>query len=470
MIDPKQRWEILLNPVRFRDKKRPSIFDRRNDFENDYSRLISSSPIRRLQDKTQVFPLEKSDFIRTRLTHSLEVSSIARSIGKSIEKILEGKDLLINDSGISSLLANAGLIHDLGNPPYGHFGETAIQNYFTNLFESQGKYPSLKKWTKQMKMDFKKYDGNVQTLRILTRLQYLGKEHGFNLSFPTLASIIKYPRRSDVGNKDTKNISDKKFGFFLTEGNLFEEINSILELKGERHPVTFLLEAADDIAYSGADIEDGVKLGILKYDIIVKEFDSKRGKLNSKQRKAVSEFKKEYKRLQGIEGTDALDIAVQNFRIISQGIMIDSILNEFIDNHTSILNGTYKKELLKGSSSGDFKECFKNLSYVVYKNKTIVEKELSGYVVIQGLLDEYIQAALKGKFHKNEKGKCGRLYNLVSSSYRFIYEQELKKNIGKPKSKRIDPLYLQFQLITDFIGGMTDTYALELYQRISGIR
>ncbi len=469
-MDSKKRWNELLYPLRFRDKKPPSGSDKRNDFENDYSRLISSSPIRRLQDKTQVFPLEKSDFIRTRLTHSLEVSSIARSIGKSIEKILEDKKLINENSGISSLLANAGLIHDLGNPPYGHFGETAIQNYFTHLFDKNKQNPKFKKWTTQMKMDFLKFDGNVQTFRILTKLQFLGKEYGFNLSFPSLASIIKYPRKSNLGNKETRNIGDKKFGYFITEENLYNKINETLGLKGERHPVTFLLEAADDIAYSGADIEDGVKLGILNYDLIVKEFDSKKKILNEAQAKAVRNFKKEYKKLSSMKGTDALDIAVQNFRISSQGIMIDSIIVEFVKNHEKILDAKYNKDLIKSSDSNEFKECFKNLSYVVYKNKSIVEKELSGYMVIQGLLDEYINSALSGKFNNKDKGKSIRLYNLVSSSYRYIYEQELEKNNKLPANKKIDPLYLQFQLITDFIGGMTDTYALELYQRISGIR
>lgn len=461
-MDSTKRWAELLNTKRFRQKTDVSSSDKRDDFESDYGRLISSSPIRRLQDKTQVFPLEKSDFIRTRLTHSLEVSSIARSIGKSIEKSLTDEGKLNPNSGISNLLACSGLIHDLGNPPYGHFGETAIQNYFKNVFD--GNDTRFENWSPQMKKDFQEFDGNVQTLRIILKLQFLGDEFSFNLSFPTIASIIKYPRQSDSGNnKESENIGDKKFGYFITEQSKFEEINKALNLKNERHPVTYLLEAADDIAYSGADIEDGVKLGILDYNLIITEFDSNNG-LTTEQKKIVESFKSDYKNYSEMNLPGALDVAVQRFRIKSQGIMIHAIIKEFLEQHDEILNATYNKELLKCETIRPFKKSFKNLTQIVFKNKNIVEKELSGYVVIQGLLKEYINSALSGKFNKEDTGKSGRLYNLVSSSYRYIYEQEIKNN------KDIDPLYLQFQLITDFIGGMTDTYALELYQRISGIR
>src|ERR1700694_4636971 len=213
-------WEKLLSDKTFRPRSPLKDFDGRDPFENDYGRIISSTFIRRLQDKTQVFPLEESDFIRTRLTHSLEVSSIARSLGKSIEKRLvsDGKLNPKFQWYIPSLLNIAGLVHDLGNPPYGHFGESAIQVFFEKYFSNSSNYNNSV-WTDQEMNDFKFFDGNVQTFRILRKLAYLNDEHSYNITFSTLASIVKYPRSSISGNKGkmATDIAEKKFGFFVTE-------------------------------------------------------------------------------------------------------------------------------------------------------------------------------------------------------------------------------------------------------------
>lgn len=194
----KEKWELLLNEKRFREKSSTNSSDGRNPFENDYGRLISSSPIRRLQDKTQVFPLEQSDFIRTRLTHSLEVSYIASSIGQSIENILlKSKEINVELKGnLSSLLRVAGLVHDLGNPPFGHFGEEAIKKFFKDYF-----HKNKSSLNELEKADFEYFDGNVQTLRILSKLYYFGDDKGYNLNFSSLASIVKYPSNSLEGNK-----------------------------------------------------------------------------------------------------------------------------------------------------------------------------------------------------------------------------------------------------------------------------
>lgn len=267
-MNNKKKWELLLGEKRFREKENTIPSDGRNPFENDYGRLVSSAPIRRLQDKTQVFPLEQSDYIRTRLTHSLEVSYIASSIGQSIEKFLieEKQDLDKEKQGfLSSLLRVAGLVHDLGNPPFGHFGEEAIKTFFRNYFKENTKT----ELNTLEKADFENFDGNVQTFRILSKLHYFGDEYGYNLTYSSLASIIKYPSNSTDGNdENSTEIAKKKFGYFVTETEKYNVINTYLELNNKRSPIVYLLEAADDIAYSAADIEDGAKLGIISIDEI----------------------------------------------------------------------------------------------------------------------------------------------------------------------------------------------------------
>lgn len=266
------KWQLLLGEKRFREKSKTIESDGRNPFENDYGRLISSAPIRRLQDKTQVFPLEQSDYIRTRLTHSLEVSYIASSIGQSIEKFLihEKGELDIKYQGfLSSLLRVGGLVHDLGNPPFGHFGEEAVKKFFQDYFfiNTDTSLNDLEK------SDLQNFDGNVQSFRILTKLYYFGDEYGYNLTYSSLASIIKYPSSSVDGNKKpTTEIAKKKFGYFVTETETYKQINDWLKLNNKRSPIAYLLESADDIAYSAADIEDGVKLGIVTIDDIKRIF------------------------------------------------------------------------------------------------------------------------------------------------------------------------------------------------------
>ena len=272
----KEHWLLYFEDKRFRQKSATIPSDGRNPFENDYGRLISSAPIRRLQDKTQVFPLDKNDYIRTRLTHSLEVSYIASSLGQSIEKFLieEKEDISQHKRGyLSSLLRTCGLIHDLGNPPFGHFGEIAIQDYFKKFFDENPKI--ARKFSAQERADFENFDGNIQTFRILSKLYYFGDEFGYNLSYSALATIVKYPSDSINGNKGSNSpqIACKKAGYFASEESKYNQINEYLQLNHRRHPATYLLEAADDIAYSAADIEDGVKQGIISIEDIEELFD-----------------------------------------------------------------------------------------------------------------------------------------------------------------------------------------------------
>ncbi|WP_259343660.1 dGTP triphosphohydrolase [Oceanobacillus picturae] len=274
MKKTKMNCDSLLSGIRLRDGKSKdrtlhNEYDLRNDFDDDYARLIFSSAVRRLQDKAQVFPLDSSDFVRTRLTHSHEVSTLGRSLGISIEEnLIKDKKLNARHKGkLSALLAVVGLIHDLGNPPYGHFGEAAIQRYFSNWFTNNTKGKVVCKTLKAEQVgDFTNFEGNAQTFRLLSKLNNLKDEYGYNLSAASLASILKYPRSSIEGNKNSKvrkannlGVSYKKFGYLQSESIRFQEVKRYTEIDKYRHPASFLLEAADDIAYSAADIEDGCK-------------------------------------------------------------------------------------------------------------------------------------------------------------------------------------------------------------------
>jgi len=454
----KSKWDLLLSDKRFREKSKSTKTDGRNPFENDYGRLILSSPIRRLQDKTQVFPLEQSDYIRTRLTHSLEVSYIASSIGQSIEKLLLDKNE-IDDSKkgyLSSLLRVSGLIHDLGNPPFGHFGEGAIKEFFTKYFEKKNDSLLL---NENEKNDFLNFDGNVQTLRILSKLYYFEDEYGYNLTYSSLASIIKYPSNSTEGNKgkEIEKISKRKFGYFQSELDRFIELNKYLDLNDMRSPIVYLMEAADDIAYSAADIEDGVKLKIININDIKDIFEKKLDINKKSVIDCLDNLIKEIK-LNKIDES----IAVQKFRIFTQKIMIDEIIKTFEANYDDIMSGNLNDEIIDISNAKDIRKAYKALQYTVFDNHNVIKKEIAGWEAIYGLLKIFVNASEKDNF-KIDGGNCyeARLFKLISSTHRHVYEQV---------EKYPNEQYKKLQLIVDFISGMTDTYAINLFQELKGIK
>ena len=451
------KWQLLLGEKRFREKSKTIESDGRNPFENDYGRLISSAPIRRLQDKTQVFPLEKSDYIRTRLTHSLEVSYIASSIGQSIEKFLihEKEELDIKYQGfLSSLLRVGGLVHDLGNPPFGHFGEEAVKKFFQDYF-LDNKETSLNDLEKS---DLQNFDGNVQSFRILTKLYYFGDEYGYNLTYSSLASIIKYPSNSVDGNKKpTTEIAKKKFGYFVTETETYKQINDWLKLNNKRSPIAYLLEAADDIAYSAADIEDGVKLGIVTIDDIKRIFNDN---LNENKEEVIAEFEKIKADLTKSKNSDP-SLIIQKFRIFTQKIMIQEVINAFKDNYEEIMTGDLQNEIIDVSNAKDIRQSYKKLQGIVFDDKSIVKKEIAGWEAIYGLLNIFVKASKSDKFKSGGNNYESRLYKIISSSHRKVYE-----TIEKYPNQE----YKKLQLIVDFISGMTDSYAINLFQELKGIK
>ena len=273
-------WAELLSGRRNREvanSAQPTA-DLRSEFEKDYHRIIGSASFRRLQDKTQVFPLDQSDFIRTRLTHSLEVSSLGKSLGQNIGEYLitseKDEDFTWKQKeDICSILQCAGLIHDIGNPPFGHFGESAIREWFkrnipTMMFKG---VPVEKLLSEQQKQDFYNFEGNAQALRLVTKLHYLVDEHGMNLTYALLNTIVKYPVSSMEIDKTTGNIKDKKMGYYYADKEIFEAVVKDTGTEGKRHPLTYILEAADDIAYRTADIEDAYVKGFLSFHKLKEE-------------------------------------------------------------------------------------------------------------------------------------------------------------------------------------------------------
>ena len=451
----KKKWKLILEEKRFRNKSHTIESDGRNTFENDYGRLISSAPIRRLQDKTQVFPLEQSDYIRTRLTHSLEVSYLASSIGQSIENyLLKEKELDFELKGnLSSLLRVAGLVHDLGNPPFGHFGEEAIKKFFSNYFsENETTLSELEK------ADFENFDGNVQTLRILSKLYYFGDEFGYNLNYSSLASIIKYPSNSVDGNKKpTTEIAKKKFGYFVTETETYKKINDYLKLGNRRHPVVYLLESADDIAYSAADIEDGVKLGIIGLKDIEEIFSENLDKNKKAVLDNLEYLKTTYSKAPNVDTS----LIIQKFRIFTQKIMLEAIVKSFEDNYDDIMQGKLEDEIIDISDAKDIRKAYKKLQYKVFDDKSILKKEIAGWEAIYGLLDIFVKASRSDSFQANGNNLEARMYKIISSSHRKVYEDIEKYSNSE---------YKKLQLIVDFISGMTDTYAITLFQELKGIK
>ena len=256
-------WSSLLNDERPRRTTGTDPDDPRSEFDRDFDRAVFSTPVKRLQDKAQVFPLEPHDAVRTRLTHSLEVSSVARGLAARTTKWMKEKKKICGDMDrrIQAIAATCGLIHDLGNPPFGHAGETAIRAWFDRPERST----FLSSLNDQQTKDFERFDGNAQSLRLVAKLQILADDNGLNLTYGTLSALMKYVASSDQADEHATDQALRKPGYFASENDLVEEIREITGTGRARHPISFLVEAADDIAYLPADVEDAVKKGVLSW-------------------------------------------------------------------------------------------------------------------------------------------------------------------------------------------------------------
>lgn len=484
-------WKKLLCDDRVRNYKSNSSADLRTEYEKDYHRIIGSASFRRLQDKTQVFPLDNSDFVRTRLTHSLEVSSFAKSLGQNIGRgiIREQKDpkFLPEYQGyICDILQCAGLLHDIGNPPFGHFGEAAIRDWFrVNLpkIEYQREDGSVQPLSEilmpQMQADFYHFEGNTQALRLVAKLHYLVDEYGMNLTKALLSSIIKYPG-SSLEIKKTEHIKNKKMGYFYAERELFEDLQKSLGTYGNRHPLTFVLEAADDIAYKTADIEDAVKKGCITYGQLLAELKAVGEKFEGEQKSAfirlTESLERKYERAlkRGLQQPESN--AVQNWAVYVQAWMINAATEGFLENYDALMNGSYGsrgEDLFTGTDGEAMMAALGSIAYrYAFQIPSILKLEIAAQRIFDFLLDGFVHAVLYFDTGKELTEVQKKMMTLVSDNYIAIYRQFAGRVDGSDLTqpqKEAEKLYLRLLLVTDHVCGMTDSHAKRLYQELNGI-
>ncbi len=473
---PQLSWEQLLSSRRSREFVRSNANDVRSEFRKDYHRIIGSASFRRLQDKTQVFPLDRGDFVRTRLTHSLEVSSFAGSLGETVfRRLMNEGHAEITDyvrESCCDILECAGLVHDIGNPPFGHFGEFTIREWFAtnlSLLSFNGK-PVDGLLSDRMKADLLNFEGNAQALRVLTKLHYLIDEHGMNLTYGLLNTIIKYPVTSLGINKRSGNIKDKKMGYYLTEDALYHDIAEATGAVDCRYPLTFLLEAADDIAYKTADIEDAVKKGMITYAQLLAELQSERFTSqcrNELQRRVLDSAVQKLlhcceKALEkGMPSPE--ENAVQNWIVSMQGTMIYAASNAFIENYDVIMNGAMSRELLADSPAAVVAEALSDIAFrYAFQSKEILKIELSVENMMNFLMRKLTGAALRFETPQ-QRITDSKMISVISENYLKICRMECEVK------SEAEQAYHRLMLVTDYICGMTDGFARELYREITGI-
>lgn len=484
-------WTQLMCEERPRGNVRKKTgSDLRTEFERDYHRIISSASFRRLQDKTQVFPLEQNDFIRTRLTHSLEVASFARSIGQNIgNKILSEKldaDFTQQTKDdICSVLECAGLLHDIGNPPFGHFGESAIQDWFKeNLprMEYDGK-PLTEILSEQMLQDFYHFEGNTQALRVVSKLHFMVDDNGMNLTKALLATIMKYPGSSlDISydKKDAnRDVSRKKMGYFYADRDTFRMVQDSCGTNGHRHPLCFALEAADDIAYRTADIEDAIKKRCISLHTLIGELKAacdaqKIKQFVDKDGNSLETFENLIKKLEGYYAR-ALEMeyespelyAVQNWVVRVQGVMLACATDSFVGHYDEIMAGTYKHELLSGTDGEPIMDALGDIAYrYAFVSEPILKLEVAADAIFSFLLGSLTKALMyydTPLWKEKATAVDCKMVGLISSSFMRTYKIYSE---GCPENEK---LYLRLLLATDYVSGMTDSYAKRLYQQLRGI-
>ena len=440
-------WEKLLSLKRFGDtQKRERIAqdETRLGFDVDFDRIIFSSAFRSLQDKTQVIPLSETDFVHTRLTHSLEVSVVGRTLGRRVGKVLlERHPNLVelgytfNDFG--AIVAAASVMHDIGNPPFGHSGEKAIGEYFKS-----GKGAKYKDGlTEKEYQDLIDFEGNANGFKILTESRE-GISGGLRLSYATLGAFLKYPKES-LPKKPTTHIVDKKYGFFQSEKKEFLDVvddlgmlqKSTSAISFYRHPLAYLVEAADDICYTIIDFEDGINLGLIDEEFALEYM--------IKLVKDTIDIKK-YHSLK--HKTDRISY----LRALAIGVLINEAIEIFLDNEEVILNGAFEKSLLdKCKYEAQINDIIKISISKIYKSKEVVEKEVAGYRIIADLLDVFV-TSLNNRFDGNSSNFDILVLNLLPKEY-----QTETAN-----------LYDRILQICSYVSRMSDSYAIRMHKKLTG--
>lgn len=435
-------WDKLLSVKRDKGKS-ASVESVRTSYEQDFDRIIFSHPFRKLQDKTQVHPLPEHDFVHTRLTHSLEVSSVARSLGREVGNIITGRNpVLLNQiSGFDfgAITAAAALAHDLGNPPFGHTGEEALSDFFLNHSMGQAirQRVSESAWN-----DLICFEGNAQGLRILYHQHY-----GLNLTQATRGAFIKYPCPV-LKSPDLSRKSQKKFGVFQTELEEFRLLAAGLGLSEIspdcylRHPLAFLVEAADDICYSIIDLEDGCRLGLISLEQMTELVAPILG---------IALDTEKLSRCSGLN--EKLSI----LRAMTIGELIRDCASLFSDVEVQILNGGFDAAL---TDSGNYAEALKDIQKVsvekIYRARHVTEIEAAGFQILPGLMEIFAEAALDKISGKNS-GSSKIVFRLLP--------EDIRSEINKHQSD----VYLVLRAVIDFVSGLTDRHAVALYRKLKGI-
>ncbi len=438
----KMNWEKLISNCRLGQEHRHlERHDDRTEFKRDYDRLIFSAPFRRLQNKTQVFPLPGSIFVHNRLTHSLEVASVGMSLGNDVAAALSArgeKGPFIGEIG--QIVATACLAHDLGNPPFGHSGEKAIQTFFT---EGKGAYLQ-EKVSPEFWSDITRFDGNANAFRLLTHSFKGRRKGGFAMTYSTLASIVKYPYPSYAAKKN-------KFGFFTPEHHDYVTVAQMLGIprlttadgteRWARYPLVYLVEAADDICYEIMDLEDAYKLKILNLaearDLMLSFFDEM-GKKHIMQR--IDE-----------ELLYDPNEQIQYLRACVIGLLEHECYRVFMDHEDEILEGTFQGSLINHISEVPrqaYIHCAEVSKSRIYRSKPVLDVELSGYRIMATLMELMVEA-----IEHPDRYYSQQLIGRVSSQYEIEHED----------------LEVRLMAVIDYISGMTDVYALDVYQKICGI-
>jgi len=440
------QWEQLLSLRKQGDSKqrlRADENETRLGFEVDYDRVIFSSAFRSLQDKTQVIPLSKTSFVHTRLTHSLEVSVVGRSLGRSVGKaILEKYPKLATECGyrfndFGGIVAAAALAHDIGNPPFGHSGEKAIGDYFLN---GSGKrfrdYLSEKEY-----QDLIDFEGNANGFKILTESKD-GVQGGLRLTYATLGAFMKYPKQS-LPKKPTDNVCDKKFGVFQSESAFFNEVADALGLIKRpdangyvRHPLAYLVEAADDICYTIIDFEDGINLGLIEEEMALEYLiNLVRGNLKTE---VYYKLKTPQNRLAYL-------------RALAINTLVTEATSIFLKNEEAILNGTFSEALLDSSQyKAQISDIIKISVEKIYRSDEVREKEIAGYNILYTLLDTFTSA------FENYHNDVARPYDLL-----------LLRTVSPTITKQ-DSVYKYLMESCGYISRLTDGSAVQIFQKVKG--
>lgn len=433
-------WKQLLLPTRQGEKtvQKGTIISNRSPFEADYDRIIFSYPFRQLQDKTQVFPLPEQDFVHNRLTHSLEVSSVGRTLGRHVGEQLIAKHKLkqVSPNDFATIVSAAALAHDVGNPPFGHSGEAAISAFFKE-------HPTGQWWQQQCNQaqwaDLTRFEGNAQGFRLINQ-----KSLGLTLTYATLGAFTKYPKPAHIEALPGRT-SQKKFGYFQSEAPIFTQLAQALQLTPlsngayARYPLAFLVEAADDICYHIIDLEDGCTLGLLSLDETIELLKPIVGIRFDK----VKLMKKQF-----------LHEKLGTLRALAINELIQQVVQVFMQHEAKIAGGSFDQPLTDLIPANQALKAIKEVSVNhIYRAQVVVEKEVAGYEVLHGLLEVYV-SALTGYVAGNPG----------------LYHKMALRTLPQPVRKCINQKpYMAIRTLLDYLSGMTDRHALASYRKLKGM-